>query len=159
MAFRSHCLYRVVVAIRARCRNAAFIPQYRQLFVADGLPKTQFSYRWQPHYLETVRESPNYLETVDLDREERFWRWLIQHESQARRNYCFCAAITTVGRSRERGQGDKGTGDKGRGGILYPSQPSDIDEMVEIPAGEQGNESLDALDNERPVHRINLETY
>jgi len=37
----AHCLYRVVVAIRARCRECRLIPQYRQLFVADGLPKTQ----------------------------------------------------------------------------------------------------------------------
>jgi ergothioneine biosynthesis protein EgtB len=33
--------------------------------------------------------------------------------------------------------------------------------MIEIPSGyfEQGNESIDALDNERPVHRVNLEAY
>jgi len=33
--------------------------------------------------------------------------------------------------------------------------------MIEIPAGyfEQGNNSIDALDNECPVHRVTLETY
>ncbi len=162
-------------------------PQYRQLFVADGLPKTQ-RVQLPPlaeilHYLETVREQAlSYLETVDLDKQERLWRWLIQHESQHGETIAFVLQLQRWGvGSRER-QGDKGTrgtrgphvseagrspvgirgeGDKGTGGILYPSQPSDIDQMVEIPAGEfeQGNESIDALDNERPVHRINLETY
>jgi len=35
-----------------------------------------------------------------------------------------------------KGQGDKGDKETRDRRILYPSQPSDIDEMVEIPAGE-----------------------
>lgn len=135
-------------------------PQYRQLFVADGLPKTQ-RVQLPPlaeilYYLETVREKAlNYLETGDLEQQERLWRWLIQHESQHGETIAFVLQL------QRWGVGSREKGDKGTRGILYPSQPSDIDEMVEIPAGEfeQGNESIDALDNERAVHRVNLETY
>jgi gamma-glutamyl hercynylcysteine S-oxide synthase len=107
--------------------------------------------------LDAVREKVlNYLETVDLDKQERFWRWLIQHESQHSETIAFVLQLqrweVKSKNSEVKSQGRE---------ILTPSPIADIDEMIEIPAGyfEQGNESIDALDNERPVHRTNLETY
>jgi len=147
----------------------SLFPQYRQLFVADGLPKTQ-RVQLPPlaeivHYLDTVREQAlNYLETVDLEKQERLWRWLIQHESQHTETIAFVLQLQRWGvGSQEARHKRKEAGDRREEtrGILHPSQPSQVDEMIEIPSGyfEQGNESIDALDNERPVHRVNLETY
>jgi len=91
-------------------QGCRLIPQYRQLFVADGLPKTARSVTAAGrnfYYLETVREKVlNYLETVDLDREERFWRWLIQHESQHGETIAFVLQLQQWGVEveRERGQ-------------------------------------------------------
>lgn len=170
-------------------------PQYRQLFVADGLPKTQ-RVQLPPlveilYYLDTIREKVlNYLE-VNLDREERLWRWLIQHESQHSETIAFVLQLQRwgVGRAEvKRSQCVAGvpkaeTGEiisavychpvvatdvqkstaksQESAEILAPLPITDINKMIEIPAGEfdQGNECIDALDNERPVHRVNLETY
>ena len=160
-------------------------PEFRRLFVADGLPKTERvnlpTLGKVRHYLDTVREKVlTYLETADLDRQERLWRWLIQHESQHSETIAFVLQLQRRNAlvSRRGGfnklaccQTDMSEHPKTRlsnplvqeseGKILHPSQAVHPDEMIEIPAGyfEQGNDSIDALDNERPVHRVYLETY
>lgn len=169
-------------------------PQYRQLFVADGLPKTQ-RVNLPPlaeilHYLDAVREKVlDYLETVDLDQQERLWRWLIQHESQHTETIAFVLQLQQWGIEKgTRRQGDKETRRQEAGvrenlasrlgqspaslsrSVAPASTPrtksrfangSRLDEMIEIPGGyfEQGNECIDALDNERPIQQVNLETY
>jgi len=62
-------------------------PPYRRLFAADSLPKTERVYLPDlaevQAYLQTVRNAVfAYLETAPLDKQERLWRWLLQHESQ-----------------------------------------------------------------------------
>lgn len=62
-------------------------PEYRRLFVADGLPKSERvnlpTLEVICQYLDLVREQVlQVLETADLDEQERLWRWIIQHESQ-----------------------------------------------------------------------------
>jgi len=151
----------------------SLFPEYRRLFVADGLPKservklpTQEAIR---HYLDTVREKVlSVLETVDLDEQERLWRWVIQHESQHSETIAFVLQLQrwqeekedkgSSGPPRSGDEGRRGQGDKGN---LRQSSPSHQDEMVEIPAGsfEQGNDSIDALDNELPVQQVYLDTY
>lgn len=177
-------------------------PEYRRLFVADGLPKTE-RVNLPPlteirYYLDTVREKVLlYLETADLDQQERIWRWIIQHESQHSETIAFVLQLQrwkALGSRRGgfnrrafsptdnlrkhrrtggvgRGLTDRSEGPKNNlsnpsvqkleGNILHPSQVPYPDEMIEIPAGyfEQGNDSIDALDNERPVHQVTLETY
>ncbi|WP_250121765.1 ergothioneine biosynthesis protein EgtB [Chroococcidiopsis sp. CCMEE 29] len=158
-------------------------PEYHRLFVADGLPKTERA-KLPPqgevrHYLEKVREQVLYcLETVDLNRHERLWRWLIQHESQHSETIAFVLQLQRRGQgSGVRGQGEQGRqGEQGEQGkqecnpkskIQNPKSPRPsplappLSEMLEVPAGyfEQGNDSIDALDNERPVHQVYLETY
>lgn len=140
-------------------------PQYRQLFVADGLPKTQ-RVNLPPlaeilHYLDTVRAKVlDYLQTVDLDQQERLWRWLIQHESQHSETIAFVLQLQQWGIEVRENIGSHlpplQRGDKGGSPLA-----SRLDEMIEIPGGyfEQGSECIDALDNERPIQRVNLETY
>ncbi len=143
-------------------RSGAMSPlwtEYRQLFAADGLPKTQRvklpTMGEVHHYLDAVRARVlDHLETVDIDQQERLWRWLIQHESQHSETIAFLLQL-----QRWQGNGE----DTGTQGISVnrPPAPLSPSDMVEISAGEfeMGSDSLDALDNERPAHRMYLETY
>ncbi|MBW4555449.1 MAG: ergothioneine biosynthesis protein EgtB [Trichormus sp. ATA11-4-KO1] len=131
-------------------------PQYRQLFAADGLPKSarvQLPNREEiRYYLDKVRKKVlESLEVVDIDQQERLWHFLIQHEGQ------HCEIISFVWELVKRQQGDQAT----KRGISDFSSLSVPTEMVLIPAGEfeQGNNSIDALDNERPAHKVYLNSY
>jgi ergothioneine biosynthesis protein EgtB len=148
-------------------RGAGIAPlfslEHRRLFVADGLPKTERvnlpTVGEVRHYLDTIREKVlRYLETTDLDRQERLWRWLIQHESQHSEIITFLLQLQRW-KARSRGEG-RGASREDFTPTSSSSSPLS-EEMIEIPAGyfEQGNNSIDALDNERPVHRVILETY
>lgn len=135
-------------------------PEYRRLFAADGLPKSQ-RVQLPPqeiirHYLDTVREKVLcYLETADLERQERLWRWIIQHESQHSETVAFVLQL-------QRFLKDRSQGGQGRLSLTTAEAPANnLDEMIQVPEGyfEQGNDSIDALDNERPVHQVYLDTY
>ncbi|MBD2438687.1 ergothioneine biosynthesis protein EgtB [Nostoc sp. FACHB-110] len=126
-------------------------PQYRKLFAADGLPKSQRvqlpSCSEIRYYLNTVREKVlEHLEVADIEPEERLWRFLIQHESQ------HCEILSFVLEMAKRHQLSVNS---------YQLSDNSHHDMVMIPAGEfqQGNNSIDALDNEIPVHRVYLDTY
>jgi len=139
---------------RGEGRQTLF-PEYRQLFVADGLPKSERvklpSLAEIRYYLDTVRENVlDYLPRADLERQERLWRWLIQHESQHSETIAFVLQL------------QRWDAQKVQGSNHSPEPPSYMPgEMIEIPAGdfEQGNNSIEALDNERPCYRHYLETY
>jgi ergothioneine biosynthesis protein EgtB len=135
--------------------------QYHKLFAADGLAKCDRqnlpALAEICHYLDTVRNQVfTYLETAPLDKQERLWRFLIQHESQHSETIAFVLQLQRwhlLERHQEmwvRGRAEN-----------LPSSLQPPAEMIEIPAGEfeMGNDSMDALDNERPVHRIYLDTY
>jgi gamma-glutamyl hercynylcysteine S-oxide synthase len=143
-----------------RCAGlpSIFSPEYRRLYAADGLPKTERvklpTLEETCHLLETVRQQVfDYLEIAPLDEQERLWRFILQHESQ------HCETITLVLLVRQAphllqiGQTE------------YPAHKIEtstpIHEMIKIPCGEfeMGNNSIDALDNERPAHRVYLDTY
>jgi len=134
----------------------SLFPEYRQLFVADGLPKTQRvnlpCLGEIRQYLDTVRAKVlDYLTIADLEQQERLWRWLIQHESQHSETIVFVLQL------------QHWNSELGIQGLMRSPNPSHTleQEMIEIPAGEfeQGNNSIDALDNERSRHRVYLETY
>ncbi|GAX41064.1 hypothetical protein NIES4075_20320 [Tolypothrix sp. NIES-4075] len=159
--------------------NACLFPQYRKFFAADGLPKSQ---RVQlPNleeiydYLDTVRKQVlDYLEVADLHQQERLCRFLLQHESQHCETIAFLLELAK--RNGQVGQGDS-LETKGQGGQkeqffsphftqphfvgthVPPIPPSSS--LVKIPAGEfeMGSNSIDALDNERPAHKVYLDTY
>jgi iron(II)-dependent oxidoreductase len=131
-------------------------PQYRQLFAADGLPKAKRvqlpELKEIRYYLDTVREKAlDFLETADVEQNERLWRFLIQHESQHCEIICMVLELAKISIS-----------DKKSLCTDEQSQASlDFEEMIQIPAGEfeQGSNSIDALDNESPAHQVYLDTY
>ena len=141
-----------------RCAGISSVfPQYQKLFAADGLPKAERQNLPMlaeiQEYLETVRTQVlTYLDTP-LEKQERLWRWLIQHESQHSETIAF---ILQLQRWRQLGQYTTLNFSSS-----YPLSPIPHASEVEVPAGEfiMGSNAIDALDNERPAHRVNLDTY
>jgi len=153
-------------------------PEYKQLFAADGLPKSERvnlpSLTDTRHYLDTVRAKVlNYLEVADLEAQERLLQFLLQHESQHAEIMTFVLLLGEVG-DRESGGVGNSLGFQPQGGSvrvgeisctspLLPISPSPypLAEMIRIPAGKfvQGSDSIEALDNERDRHWVYLDTY
>lgn len=135
--------------------NACLFPQYRKFFAADGLPKSQ---RVQLpnleeiyYYLDTVRKQVlDYLEVADLQQQERLCRFLLQHESQHCETIAFLLELAKSQESKVNSQK-----------LFSPSSPPLPPPLIKIPAGEFeiGSNSIDALDNERPAHKVYLDTY
>lgn len=141
-------------------------PEYRRLFAADGLPKQE---RENLPNIETIREylhcirikTLNYLANAPIEKQERLWRWLIQHESQhgetislilqlhQQRNQINSVIAVSQAQSRSRLEDQT---------QALCSQYSD---MEKIRAGEflLGNNTIEAQDNERPAHKVYLNTY
>lgn len=124
-------------------------PERRQFWAADGLPKEQR--RLLPplaeilEYLELVRSKVFfYLETAPIEEQESLWWFLLQHESQHCETIALVLAMQQVMNDRELLDVHRQ--------MLKP---------VEIPGGEfdMGCDSIYALDNERPSHRLYLDTY
>jgi ergothioneine biosynthesis protein EgtB len=135
--------------------------QYHKLFAADGLPKSERqnlpSLSVIYDYLNIVRTQVfTYLDSAPLDQQERLWSFLIQHESQHSEIIAFVLQLQRW-HFQERHQEMWVTtiSENPQPGIQLKA------EMIEIPAGEfeMGNNSIDALDNERPRHRVYLDTY
>ncbi len=134
-------------------------PEYRRLFAADGLPKTERvklpTLEAIRDYLDIVRNQVlSHLETAHLEEQERLWRWLIQHESQHSETITFVLQLQRL----QDWQFGRLEATLGQG---LQAKKLDRFDMVEIPAGEfkQGNNDIDALDNEQPIHRLYLDTY
>ena len=137
--------------------------EYPRLFAADGLPKQERqnlpSVATVTDYLEIVRaKTLDYLKTAPIKEQERLWRWLIQHESQHNETISF---IWQLHQQR-------------KGNLSLVAELTSLldcdtvdplsnsfNEMVEVKAGEftLGNDAIEALDNERPAHKIHLDTY
>ena len=136
-------------------------PEYHQLFAADGLPKSERE-NLPPiaeicHYLDQVRTQVyTYLETAPLEKQERLWRFIIQHESQHSETIAFVLQLQRW-HLRERHQEMWVTSRS----ATPPSSLFRGTQMIEIPAGEffLGNDSTEALDNERSRHLACLDTY
>lgn len=130
--------------------------QYHRLLAADGLPKRERVFLPTKSeifsYLETIRNQVfEYLEIAPLEEQERLWRFILQHESQHTEIISF---VLQLQRLKNLINYQLFANDK-------EQIADDETEMIEIPAGEfeMGNDSLDALDNERPVHRVYLDKY
>jgi gamma-glutamyl hercynylcysteine S-oxide synthase len=139
-------------------------PEYRKLFAADGLPKKERvklpNLEEIRYYLDTVREKVlHYLELADVEQQEPLWRFILQHESQHSEIISFVLELSKQERGEEKRERERVR----HGGKLpsFPHSPHDLSEMIQIPAGEfeMGDDSVDALDNEQPLHRVYLETY
>lgn len=143
-----------------RCAGlATVVPAYRRLFVADGLPKAQRTnlptLEETCNYLQLIRTQVlHYLEAAPLDHQEWLWYWVIQHEAQ------HAETITWVLQLQRRYS--PWTGRFGPvNPQLQPCGSRTTEEMTWVEAGysEQGSDAIAALDNERSVHRVYLESY
>jgi ergothioneine biosynthesis protein EgtB len=148
-------------------KESCLYPQYRQLFAADGLPKHERvelpNIEEIYDYLDIVRKKVvNYLEIADLEDEEPLWRFLLQHESQ----HCETASIVLQLINNQQLSLPTPHSQFPIPHSPFPIPHSQfpipgLPEMIEIPAGEfqMGDNSINALDNERPMHRVYLDTY
>ena len=147
-------------------------PNYRRLFAADSLPKAERVYLPDlaevQTYLQTVRAAVfAYLEMAPIDEQERLWRWLVQHESQHGETIALVLELIERQKAEGRRQEAEGGGGRENNSKLsaspHPPTPHSPlpTPMLCIPAGsfECGNNAVDALDNERPAHRVYVETY
>ena len=150
-----HIAYTEALWLLQRCAGQPPIfSQYHRLFAQDGLPKGDRVHLPHIaeilHYLEAVRSQVfDYLETAPLETEERLWRWLLQHESQ------HAETVAIVLKLQERNS-------RSNLNEVDPLKSSTQNSsMVCIPAGyfEQGNESIDAMDNERSLQQVYLDAY
>ncbi|WP_036478177.1 ergothioneine biosynthesis protein EgtB [Myxosarcina sp. GI1] len=135
-------------------------PEYRVLFAADGLPKAQRqnlpSIKTIRDYLSIVRTKIlDYLETSSLDSQERLWQWLIQHESQHNETMAFLLQLY------RRNQNLVSQVNFARSSTAGTESSFNLTEMVSIPAGEfcMGSNAIEAQDNERPAHKVYLNSY
>jgi gamma-glutamyl hercynylcysteine S-oxide synthase len=134
-------------------------PQYHRLFAADGLPKAErANLPTLPElheYLDAIRiKVLTYLKTAPVNQQERLWRWLLQHESQHNETITLVLQLQQAKVS--------GIRDRPQSPTPNPQLPTpNSQSLILIPAGyfEQGNNSLDALDNERMVHPVYLDDY
>jgi iron(II)-dependent oxidoreductase len=165
--------------IREHCAGLPpLLPEYHQLWLADGLPKDQRQNLPSTDviydYLNQVREDVlTYLDTAPLEKEATLWHWLVQHESQHNEIICFILSL------HDRNQNNPQHSQKAEKpnnlaigfewipaktgmteGIEADGRPQKSD-MVEIPAGEfeMGSDEVNVLDCERQAHRVFLDTY
>jgi gamma-glutamyl hercynylcysteine S-oxide synthase len=170
---------------------SCLFPQYRKLFAADGLPKSDRvklpNLEEIRYYLDTVRDKVwDYLKGADLEQQERLWRFLLQHESQHSEIISFVLElvksqqlavnsyqlpVTSYQLPMTSHQSPVIGHQLAVNSYQLPvtSHQSTLEildsvkqvEMIQIPAGEfeMGDDSVDALDNERPVQKLYLESY
>ncbi|AFY37518.1 hypothetical protein Lepto7376_1155 [[Leptolyngbya] sp. PCC 7376] len=129
--------------------------EYRQLFAADGLPKEKRQelpdFKVIQDYLVVIREKVfEYLAIAPLEKQERLWRWLLQHETQHNETIAFVLALHKLNAAQPV-----------FAAIQADTPQSFQPSMVEIPAGKFrcGSDDIVAQDNERSPHWIDLETY
>ena len=145
-------------------------PEYRRLFAADTLPKRDRihlpTFAEICDYLQHIRQPVfDYLETAPIDQQERLWRWLLQHESQHCETIAIVLALSKLPHTAPlqfAASSQSQTVSSSAALSHFPlSMPQSLNDMVQIPAGwfEMGNQSVDALDNERPAHQVYLDTY
>ena len=142
-----HIAYTEAMWILQRCAGyPPLLPEYHRLFAQDGLPKCDRvrlpEIDTVAEYLETVRSKVfDYLVIAPVEKQERLWKWLLQHECQHAETMAFVLALQNR--------------------ISIPLTDYKSSEMILIPAGSliQGSDAIEAQDNERPQHEVYLEAY
>lgn len=165
-----HIAYTEALWILERCAGLPpMFPEYHQLLAADGLPKCDRE-KLPPlmkvcDYLDTVRSQVfSYLETAPLDRQERLWHFLIQHESQHTETIAFVLQLQRWHlreQLKQENQALKIKQGNQQFSTVFNSYLTPPEDMIEIPAGEfeMGSDAIAALDNERSLHPVHLDTY
>ena len=161
-----HIAYTEALWILERCAGLPpLFPEYRKLLAADGLPKCDRE-KLPPllevcDYLDTVRTQVlSYLERAPLDEQERLWHFLIQHESQHTETIAFVLQLQRwhlwqeLKNNNERLKVEEPS-------LIFTPPLEPAAQMIEITAGEfeMGNDSVEAMDNERSLHQVYLDTY
>ena len=139
----------------------SFPETYQCLFAADGLPKQERqnlpSIVAIAEYLAIVRQHTiEYLQTAPIEQQEKLWRWLIQHETQHCETISFLFSLHQQSMLNIASFSNAQLRDNQIG-----KSRLDFTEMVRVEAGEFtiGSNAIAALDNERPAHKIYLDTY
>ncbi|ABW30637.1 SUMF1/EgtB/PvdO family nonheme iron enzyme [Acaryochloris marina] len=146
---------------------APLFPEYRRLFAADGLPKAERqnlpSFAEICAYLEQIRNQVwDYLLEAPLDTRAWLWHWLVQHESQ------HCETITWVLQLHRRQSQPVSFVAKEKpwpAALVSTSKEKptlpDHQDMVPIEGGQflLGNDGLEALDNERKAHWVQVDSF
>ena len=139
-----------------------FPQEYQRLFAADGLPKLERqnlpTVATIEQYLQTVRtKTLEYLQVAPIAQQERLWQWLVQHESQ------HCEIISFLWQLHQ--QRKLSVVDFNNSQLAKDKTPlnvtTDVTQMLKVEGGEftMGSNRVDALDNERPAHKMYLNTY
>jgi ergothioneine biosynthesis protein EgtB len=131
--------------------NAPLMPEYHQIFAQDGLPKSERVKLPQIEtvleYLEIVRSKVfDYLEIAPVEQQERLWKWLIQHECQHVETMTIVLALIDAEKFSLRSES---------------LDSEEFNDMILISAGRfiQGSNEIEAQDNERPAHEVELDEY
>jgi gamma-glutamyl hercynylcysteine S-oxide synthase len=159
-----HIGYTESLWLLRRCAGLSPVePTYDRLFAADSLPKQERTslpaYSEICDYLDRIRQNVfSYLEqltSTELQKQERLWRWLLQHESQHGETIALVLQMLQM-------LGHAQTAKITKNSPQCESQAKICDpEMVQIPAGNfvQGYDAIDALDNEQGEHQVYLPSY
>ena len=141
-------------------------PEYSRLFAADGLPKQERenlpNVETIKEYLHSIRtKTLSYLANAPIENQERLWRWLIQHESQHGETISFILQLHQQRNSMDSLIGVSQVQSKSSFKDQANALVSQYSEMVKISAGEflLGSNAIEAQDNERPAHKMHLDTY
>ncbi len=145
------------------CGLPPLVPAYRRLFVADGLPKAQRTnlpaLQATCEYLNAIRQQVLlYLNEAPLVQQEWLWRWIMQHEAQHAETITW---ILQLQRQRSPWLGHlNSVSSQQFSRDSSKTEPTEA-EMVLVEAGysEQGNNSVEALDNEKSIHPVYLDAY
>lgn len=148
-----HIAYTEAAWLIAKCGERPLPrPEFEGIFHVDAVPKAERSRRIPEagevkDYAAIVRSQMlECLNTVPIDRQERLWRFVLQHEAQHTETVQLLLAL------RDRGNAKAGGGIGG----AVPAV-----EWIPVPGGTAtiGLESADALDNERPSHPVTLAPF
>lgn len=135
-------------------------PHYQKLFAADGLPKEERENLPDlPNvlaFLQDIRDRTlAYLDIAPLHDQLRLWRWLLQHESQHAETATYVLTL-----HRWSSIASDSAASPIPTATIAPDLGSTAN-MVLIPRGAfvMGNDDIDALDNEQPLHSVTLTDY
>lgn len=147
-----HIAFTEALWILEHCAGAeAIAPEYRKLFMADGLPIAKYeqlpNFDWILNYMAEVRSQVlDYLNIAPLEDQDRLWYWLLQHESQHNETIAFLLQL-------HQGQTQSA--------IAYPDLPTPNFGMICIPASDVvlGSDRLEVQNPEPPQPPIHIPTF
>ncbi len=147
-----HIAYTEAAWLVAKCGERPLPrPELEAIFHVDAVPKAERSRRIPDFatvkaYAASVRaEMLDCLECVPIDRQERLWRFVLQHEAQHTETVQLLLALRSRADAR----------------AAEPAKADPTIDWIPVAGGAVtiGLESADALDNERPCHSVRLAPF